>query len=105
MSEFCLVYVTAQTLEEAQAIGRAVVEKRLAACANILPGMKSIYLWKGELHEDDEVVLICKTTASRVDELTAAIVSLHSYECPCVAVMPIAPGNAAYFEWLAEAVA
>jgi periplasmic divalent cation tolerance protein len=104
VSEYKLVYITTPTLDEATRIGRAMVDQRLAACANILPGMKSIYRWKGAVHEDDETVLIVKTSAALVEPLTAAVKALHSYECPCIVVLDIEPGNAAYFAWLAESL-
>lgn len=104
MSKYVLVYITTPTEDEARRIGRTLVERRLAACANILPGMKSIYRWQGEVHEENEVVLIVKTTGELTGELTRAVVDLHSYECPCVAVVPISPGNPSYFSWLEESV-
>jgi periplasmic divalent cation tolerance protein len=99
-----MVYVTAASVDEAHAIGRAVVEKGLAACANILPSMRSVYWWQGELCESDEAVLILKTTSAMMERLTAAVTSLHSYECPCVVALPIAAGNPAYLRWIAESV-
>jgi periplasmic divalent cation tolerance protein len=94
------VYVTAPSPEEAARIGRAVVEERLAACANVLDGMHSIYRWRGRLEEAKEVVLILKTRAERLPELTARVKALHSYEVPCVVALPIAGGNAAYLDWI-----
>ena len=81
-------------------IGRAVVEERLAACANVLDGMTSIYWWRGALEQAGEAVLILKTRAELVERLTARIKELHSYECPCVIALPIAAGDAAYLDWI-----
>ncbi|MEX0607982.1 MAG: divalent-cation tolerance protein CutA [Balneolaceae bacterium] len=98
------VYITTSTKEEARAIGRALVEERLAACANILVGMESIYRWEGEIEEARECVLIIKTHQSRVNKLTKRVLELHSYDCPCVISLPISEeeGNAEYLDWIEE---
>ena len=97
---FC--YVTADSRDEALTIGRAVVEERLAACANVLDGLTSIYWWQGALEQAGEAVLILKTRAELVDRLTSRIRDLHSYECPCVVALPIDAGNPAYLDWIAR---
>jgi periplasmic divalent cation tolerance protein len=97
---FC--YVTADSRDEALTIGRAVVEERLAACANVLDGLTSIYWWQGALEQAGEAVLILKTRAELVDRLTSRIRELHSYECPCVVALPIDAGNPAYLDWIAR---
>lgn len=96
-----LVYVTCGSLDQAREIGRAVVEARLAACANILDGMTSIYRWEGRVEEGDEVVLLLKTRASLVDALTEQVKVLHSFDLPCVVEIPLGGGNADYFAWIA----
>ena len=96
---FC--YVTAGSREEALSIGRRVVQERLAACANVLDGMTSVYWWQGALQQAGEAVLILKTRAELVERLTARIRELHSYECPCVVALPIAAGNPDYLDWIA----
>jgi periplasmic divalent cation tolerance protein len=105
MNSALFVYVTAADQGEAERIGRAVVEERLAACANILPGMRSIYRWAGAVHDASETVLILKTTRDRLPALTDRVRSLHSYEVPCVAAFEVVPGNPVYFEWIAAATA
>ena len=94
-------YVTAGSRDEALSIGRTVVQERLAACANVVDGMTSIYWWQGALEQAAEAVLILKTRAELVERLTARIKELHSYECPCVVALPIAAGNPAYLGWIA----
>lgn len=94
------VYVTTADEAEARAIGRAAVEARLAACANIIPGMKSFYWWQGALEEGAECVVIFKTRSDLVDALTAKIKALHSYDCPCVVALPIQGGNPDYLAWI-----
>lgn len=95
-----LIYITAESTYEARAIGRALVEARLAACANVLGPMTSIYRWEGVVQEGEEAVLIAKTTASLVDALTAKVRELHSYDCPCVVALPVDGGNPAFLDWI-----
>jgi periplasmic divalent cation tolerance protein len=97
-------YVTCADRAQAVAIGRALVEERLAACVNLIPGMHAIYRWQGAVEEADEVVLVAKTTAASVAALTDRVRALHSYTCPCVVVLPIVAGNPDYLAWLAGAV-
>lgn len=100
--EFRLLYITAARVEEARRIGRALVEERLAACANIVPGMESIYHWQGAVVEDKEVLLVVKTRVELVEAAIARVKALHSYTCPCVVALPILTGNPAYLEWLGQ---
>ncbi len=99
--DFRWLYVTAASRDEAKKIGRAVVEERLAACANVIDGMESIYWWDGKLNEDREAVLILKTRADLVAAVVAKIKTLHSYSVPCVVALPILDGNPDYLRWLA----
>lgn len=94
------VYVTTRNEEEARRIGRALVESRLAACINILRQIHSIYWWEGKVEEDDEALLVAKTTGSLLPKLVEKIKSLHSYSCPCVVAWPIEKGNADFLEWI-----
>lgn len=97
-----ILYVTTSDKNEAQKIGRAIVEQNLAACANILDGMQSIYKWDGEIQEDNECVLLIKTHYSRVQKVTRLIKEMHSYEVPCVISLTITEdeGNEEYLEWI-----
>jgi periplasmic divalent cation tolerance protein len=97
-----VVYVTTSTLEEAQKITRSVVVDRLAACANILGSISSVYLWKGKLCENLETALILKTRPELITSLTERIKELHSYECPCIVVLSIVDGNLDYIKWIEE---
>lgn len=96
------VYVTCKDDAEALAIGRAMVEERLAACANVLPGMRSLYWWEGKVVEDQECVLVLKSRADRFDELLQQVKALHSYSIPAVVALPIVRGNPDYLQWLRE---
>lgn len=103
--DFNLVYITAASAQEARAIGRTLVEERLAACANVIDAMVSYYWWEGKLQEDSEAVLIAKTRATLVEALIARVKALHSYDCPCVVAVPIVAGNPDYLDWLGRETA
>jgi len=97
-----LIYITAGSLDEARTIGKELVSTRLAACANILEGVNSIYWWGGEIQDDREVILMAKTKASLVPQLIDKVKSLHSYECPCIVSLPILDGNKDFLDWIAS---
>ena len=105
MMDFRLLYVTVGKIEEARRIGQTLVESRLAACANIVPAIESIYHWQGAVVQDKEVLLVLKTRAELVDAVIAKVKELHSYTCPCVVALPILGGNPAYLEWLGQETA
>ncbi len=96
-----LVYITAADRTEAIAIGRALVEARLAACANIIDGAQSIYWWEGAVQEDAEAILIVKTKEELLGRATEMARSLHSYDCPDIVALPITGGHPAYLGWVA----
>jgi periplasmic divalent cation tolerance protein len=100
--DFVVVLVTAGSAEEAALIGRALVEARLAACANVVGPIASIYRWKGAVEEAAEHLLLVKARAADVAALEAAVRARHSYEVPEVLALPIRGGSAAYLAWLAE---
>ena len=95
-----MVYMTATDEDEAGRIGRALVAERLAACVNVIPGMRSFYSWQGEVRDDREVVVIAKTRETLLDALVARVKELHSYECPCVVALPIVAGNPDFLDWI-----
>jgi periplasmic divalent cation tolerance protein len=100
--EYCVVYVTASDIGEARRVALAVVEKRLAACANILPGVESLYWWEGQVQSANETAVIFKTRPSLVPALSDAVKAAHSYQFPCVVVLPITGGNADYLRWIGD---
>jgi periplasmic divalent cation tolerance protein len=100
MKDQLFVYVTASSEEEADRLGTALVEERLAACVNILPGVRSRYWWEGKLVRDTEAVLIAKTRRALFKPLMERVKALHSYRCPCVVALPIEDGNPAYLGWI-----
>lgn len=98
------VYAVFANAEEAERIGRAVVEDRLAACANLLGPVRSIYCWKGCVESAEEVAAVFKTTGAGADALITRIAGLHSYEVPCVVTWPIDKVLGAYADWVEENV-
>ena len=103
--EALFVYVTTGGRESALAIGRTLVEARLAACANVIDGMESVYHWEGKIEQAKEAVLIVKTRAALLDKLTDLVRRLHDYDCPCVVALPIVGGNPAYLDWISDETA
>jgi periplasmic divalent cation tolerance protein len=98
------VYAIFANADEAERIGRQVVDERLAACINILAPCHSIYRWKGAVETAHEVPAILKTTSSRADTLVARIAALHSYDLPCVTVWPIDELLVSFAEWVEGSV-
>ena len=99
-----VVLCTVGKPEDAEWIGREVVDRGLAACVNILPSMTSIYRWRGEVEKNEETLMLLKTTDERFEALREAIVSLHSYELPEVIALRIEAGHKPYLAWLEESV-
>jgi periplasmic divalent cation tolerance protein len=98
-----VVLVTCSSVAEARRIARSVVEARLAACVNILPGgITSIYRWKGKVESARERLLLIKTSRKRLAKLRAAVERLHSYDVPEFIALPIAAGSPAYLDWIEE---
>jgi periplasmic divalent cation tolerance protein len=96
------VLVTVPDPEAADRLGRTLVEERLAACANLVPGVVSLYRWEGEVQRDEEVLLILKCTAPGVEALRRRVVELHPYDVPEVLALPVAEGHAPYLRWVRE---
>ncbi len=105
MSGARFIYVTTADEAEAERIALAVVGERLAACANILPGMRSVYWWEGRLEQGREAVLVLKTQGELAPALAARIKALHSYAVPCIVELPIEGGNPDFLAWIAAETA
>jgi len=99
--EFVVVLVTAGTADEAAAIGRPPVESRLAACANVIGPIRSIYRWQDAIEDAPEHLLLLKARAADLAALEAAVRARHSYDVPEVLALPVRGGSAAYLAWLA----
>ena len=100
MERALLVYTTFPDEETALAVGEALVAEKLAACVNVLPGMRSVYTWKGAIERGSEVVVIVKTREALGESVRAALKARHPYETPIVLFLPVAGGDAGTLEWL-----
>ena len=100
MERAVIVYTTWPSIVEAEKSGRALIERSLAACVNILPGMVSLYRWKGAIERAEEAVMIIKTRASRAEEVRVAVKEMHPYTTPAILVMPLESVDADYLGWL-----
>jgi len=100
MEERVVLYVTCGGREEALKIGRALVEERLAACANVLSPHVAVYRWEDRVQEDAETGLLLKTRRALVDRATARVKALHSYSVPCVVALPVVGGNPDFLRWI-----
>ena len=99
-----VLFTTAPTADKAQEIARALVTEKLAACVNIVPGVRSIYAWKGEICDEGEVLCVMKTRSDRVEALQARLCALHPYEVPELVVLDVRGGHEGYLAWVREAV-
>lgn len=104
-NEIRAVYLTFPDQGSALAVARQLVERRLAACVNVMPTGTSVYRWRGEVAEEPEAVAIAKTVAVKVDGLMAAVRELHPYELPCVVSYSADGGSPEYLEWVRAEVA
>lgn len=95
-----IVLVNTDGIAEAERIGRALVESRLAAAVNVAGGISSFFRWQGAVRSRDEAQLIVKTRADLVDAVVARVLDLHGYECPSILVLPVAGGNTEYLAWV-----
>ena len=100
MAKLATIYVTCASEDEAATIARALVEEGLAACGNILGGIRSIYSWQGKVQDEGEVAMLLKTTPARVDEAMARIAALHSYDEPCIEVWPVEGAAEGFSAWV-----
>jgi periplasmic divalent cation tolerance protein len=95
-----VVLMTAPDQEVAQRIARTLVEERLAACVNLVPGVRSIYRWQGSVEDDAEILLLAKTGRARCAALAARVQALHPYELPEIVVLPVDGGSQRYLDWI-----
>jgi len=103
-SDVLIALTTCPDGESGQKIANALVTEHLAACVNQIPGIHSTYLWKGELQNDTEVLLVIKTTIAKLATVEARIKALHPYEVPELIAIPVAGGSQAYLEWVRQSV-
>jgi len=101
VTDALLVFTTLPSAEKAAELGKVLVEERLAACANLIPAVRSIYRWQGKLQDENEVLMLLKTRAENLERLKLRILELHPYEVPEVLAVPVEAGYQPYLEWLA----
>jgi periplasmic divalent cation tolerance protein len=104
MTDAIIVLVTAPTVDKAAELARALVEEELAACGNVVPGLRSIYRWEGKVHDEAEALLILKTRAPLFEALRQRVVALHPYQCPEVLRLDVEEGHAPYLRWIRDNV-
>lgn len=97
-----IVFITAKDQEQADKIAEKLVTDKLVACANVVPGIRSIFRWEGKLDRAEEVLLILKSRRRHFSAIVKAVKALHSYDVPEVIAMPIIEGNKDYLDWLTE---
>ncbi|BAU23551.1 dihydroorotate dehydrogenase [Caldimicrobium thiodismutans] len=100
MEKIVFLYVTTFSPEEAEKIGKILLEKRLCACVNIYPGVRSHYWWKGKIDSSEEAIMMVKTRESLISEAERVIKENHSYTCPCIAKIPVEIIFKPFEEWL-----
>jgi periplasmic divalent cation tolerance protein len=104
VTDALVVLVTAPSAETAAEVARALVEEGLAACGNVVPGLRSIYRWQGQVHDEAEALLVLKTERRLLEALKARLPALHPYQVPELLALPVEGGLAPYLEWIAASV-
>ncbi len=104
MTDAIMVFVTAPTADKAAELARALVEEGLAACGNVVPGLRSIYRWEGKVHDEPEALLLLKSRAPLFEALRERVVALHPYQCPEVLRLDVEEGHAPYLQWIRDNV-
>ncbi len=102
MAEELIVLITVSSNDEAEKVGATLVEEHLAACVNIMPGIRSIFFWEGKVQDEQELILLCKSTQQLLDKLISRVKELHSYTVPEILALPIIGGSADYLSWVRD---
>lgn len=104
MTKFVIVLVTAGSEEEAGKIADALLDKKIAACVNIIPSVKSVFWWEGKKETEEEFLLLIKSRTEIVDEVVEAVKANHSYDVPEIISIPVSNGSKAYLKWLGREI-
>jgi periplasmic divalent cation tolerance protein len=104
MADEIVILITAASDDEAARIARALVDERLAACANILPGVRSLFFWEGKTQDEREVLMVVKTMHTLLDSIVRRVKALHSYTVPEIIALPVLGGSQDYLKWVRETV-
>ena len=102
MADEIVILITASSPGEAEKIARVLVDEHLAACVNIMPGVRSFFFWEGKTQDANESLMVCKSRMPLRDKLTARVKALHSYTVPEIIALPVAAGLPAYLAWVRE---
>lgn len=102
MTEFGVVFMTASSPAEAEKIAEALVSKKLAACVNVLPGLRSFYWWQDQICRDDEIMMMAKIKKQDFEALVQAVLDLHSYDVPEIILLPLEAGSKSYLDWIQQ---
>lgn len=100
--EMVVIVITAPSLQICRQIATELLARKWIACANILPAVQSLYSWKGEIQDEEEVLMVCKSRSSLFPEICAGVKSLHPYKIPEIIALPIQHGLPAYLEWIED---
>lgn len=100
MSNVMVIFITASSIDQARKIGKTLVEEGRVACCNIVQHVESIFKWKGSVHVESEVLLICKTREDLFDTVEKRVKQLHSYEVPEIIALPVTQGSKSYLDWV-----
>lgn len=103
-NKFCVVFITAPSLEEGKKIATGLVDAKLAACINLVPHIESVYRWEGKIEAANEVLLVAKTTMEKFKKLETWVKAHHSYTVPEIITLPITAGSSPYLQWLQESL-
>lgn len=102
MENIIVVMVTVATESQGLEIGRSLIEEKLAACVNLIKGLRSLYMWEGSLSDDQEILMLIKTRRSLFPKLKDRVIELHTYEVPEIIALPVVEGSSSYLKWVAE---
>ena len=102
--EAIVVFVTVSSEKEAQKISDKLIKKKLVACVNIIPGIQSVFKWKRKIYQEEELLLIMKSSLSKFDEIASEVKHHHSYEVPEIIALPIIAGAEDYLQWVEESI-
>ncbi|MBD3290854.1 divalent cation tolerance protein CutA [candidate division KSB1 bacterium] len=100
--QYIIILITCSSADEAEKISAALLDEKLIACANIVPGIQSLFRWQGEMSKENEVLLILKSTAEKFEPVELAVQELHSYDTPEIIAIPIVKGSEKYLKWISD---
>ncbi|MDP9128640.1 MAG: divalent-cation tolerance protein CutA [Pseudomonadota bacterium] len=102
MPELISIHITFATPAEAERVAQALVNEKMAACVHLIPGIRSIYRWQGQMQQTEEILLVATTRAELFEPLRKFVKALHSYDCPCIVAFPVFAGHPPYLEWVVQ---